>query len=88
MSVDDGLDALAGLRPGLMADASSTTGTRILQDSFTSVQQAIGTARRHAAAAVFLSTIVEDARRTCLVAELIERHGVRGLSASPPVAVC
>lgn len=85
--VDEGLDALAGLRPGLVAEASSRTGTRVLEDSFTSVQQAIGTARRHAAAAKFLSDVVEDARQTGLVAELIARHAVRGLSASPPIVV-
>lgn len=83
--VDGGLDAFAGLRPGLVADASSKPGTRVLDGCFTSVQQAIGTVHQNAAAAMFLSELVDEARRTGLVTELIERHGVRGLTASPPI---
>lgn len=78
--VADGLDALAGLRPRLLSDVDRLPGARILGGRFTAVQQAVGTARANRAGAAFLSAFVEDAKRSGLIAELIGRHGVRGLS--------
>jgi len=81
--VDERLDALAGLRPRLLADAAALPGSRILDGQFTAVQQAIGTARANAAGAAFLRDFVEEAKATGLVAGLIAHHGVRGLSVAP-----
>jgi polar amino acid transport system substrate-binding protein len=83
--VDEKLDALAGLRPGLLENAAKLPGSRILEGQFTAVQQAIGTARRNTAGAQFLRDFVEEAKRSGLVARLIEKHGVTGrLSVAPP----
>jgi polar amino acid transport system substrate-binding protein len=82
--VDRRLDALAGLRPGLLANAEKLPGARLLDGHFTTVQQAIGTARANAAGAAFLRSFVEEAKATGLVARLIDRHRVRGLSVAPP----
>lgn len=79
----DKLEALAGLRPRLLQDAEKLPGARILDGRFTTVQQAIGTARRNAAAAAFLRDFVEEAKASGFVAELIARHRVRGLSVAP-----
>lgn len=81
--VRDRLDALAGLRPGLLAEADRLPGARILDGKFTSIQQAIGTAKKNAAGAAFLRDFVEEAKASGLVARLIERHKVRGLSVAP-----
>ena len=82
--VDEKLDALAGLRPALVADAGKLPGARILDGRFTAVQQAIGTRRGNEAGAAFLRAFVEDAKASGLVARLIERHGVLGrLSVAP-----
>jgi polar amino acid transport system substrate-binding protein len=80
---DDKLEVLAGLRPRLLADAEALPGSRILDGKFTAVQQAIGTARANEAAAAFLRDFVEEAKASGLVARLIERHKVRGLSVAP-----
>jgi polar amino acid transport system substrate-binding protein len=81
----DKLDALAGLRPGLLGDIAKFPGARILDGQFTAVQQAVGTARSNAASAAFLRDFVEEAKRSGLVARLIEKHGVVGrLSVAPP----
>ena len=80
---DDKLEALAGLRPRLLTDAEALPGSRILDGRFTSVQQAIGTARANEAGAAFLRGFVEEAKASGLVASLIERHKVRGLSVAP-----
>ena len=80
----DKLDALAGLRPGLLGDVQKLPGARILDGQFTAVQQAIGTPRRNAAGAAFLREFVEEAKCSGLVARLIEKHGVVGrLSVAP-----
>jgi polar amino acid transport system substrate-binding protein len=78
------LDALAGLRPRLIRDQAALPGSRLLDGSFMTVQQAIGTARANAKGAAFLRDFVEEAKRTGLVAALIARHGVEGLSVAPP----
>ena len=79
----DGLEVLAGLKPRLLTDAEALPGSRLLPGNFTTVQQAIGTARAHAAAAAWLADFVAEAKASGLVASLIARHGVRGLSVAP-----
>jgi polar amino acid transport system substrate-binding protein len=82
---NDKLDALAGLRPGLLGDIAKFPGARILDGQFTAVQQAVGTGRSHSAGAAFLRDFVEEAKRSGLVARLIEKHGVVGrLSVASP----
>jgi polar amino acid transport system substrate-binding protein len=81
--VEEGLEVLAGLRPRLLADAEKLPGSCILDGKFTAVQQAIGTARANEAGAAFLREFVEEAKASGLVASLIERHKVRGLSVAP-----
>jgi polar amino acid transport system substrate-binding protein len=81
--VADKLDALAGLKPRLLSDIGKLPGARILEGQFTAVQQAVGTARANQEGAAFLSRAVEDAKQSGLVARLIERHKVRGLSVAP-----
>lgn len=81
--VDEGCDALAGLRPRLLADRDTLLGSRVLDGQFMTVQQAIGTARANVAAGEFLRGFVEEAKRSGLVADLIRRHDVRGLSVAP-----
>ncbi|MEO8716496.1 MAG: ABC transporter substrate-binding protein [Acetobacteraceae bacterium] len=78
------LDALAGLRPRLLSDVQKLPGARILDGQFTAVQQAVGTARQNAEGARFLRDFVEEAKASGLVARLIERHKVQGLSVAAP----
>ena len=82
--VRDKLDALAGLRPGLLSDVEKLPGARVLDGKFMAVQQAVGTARKNTAGAAFLRDFVEQAKASGLVGRLIERHKVRGLSVAPP----
>ena len=81
------LGALAGLRPRLLSDLGKLPGSRILDGRFMSVQQAIGTSRKNPAGAAFLRGFVEEAKASGLVARLIERHKVRGLSVAPPAVM-
>ena len=81
------LSALAGLRPRLLSDLGKLPGSRILDGRFMSVQQAIGTSRKNPAGAAFLRDFVEEAKASGLVARLIERCKVRGLSVAPPAVM-
>jgi polar amino acid transport system substrate-binding protein len=82
--VSQRLDALAGLRPRLLQDVAKLPGARILDGRFTAVQQAIGTPRARQAAAAYLRGFAEEIKRSGFVAELIARHGVRGVSVAAP----
>lgn len=77
--VDEKLDALAGLRPRLVSDMARAWGSRILEGRFMAVQQAIGTPIARQASAQWLQSFVDEAR-SGLVAELIARHRVQGVS--------
>jgi len=82
---DQKMEALAGLRPGLLGDLEKMPGARILDGQFTAVQQAIGTAKTNTAGAAFLKAYVEHAKKSGIVASLLEKHGTVGrLSVAPP----
>ena len=82
--VDEKLDALAGLKPGLIADAQKLPGSRLLEGHFTAVQQSIGVPKKREAAARYVREFVEDAKRSGLVAQLVEKHAVKGVNVAPP----
>ncbi len=83
--VDQKCDALAGLLPRLITDVERLPGARILEGRFTAVQQAMGTPRgRDQVGFDYLKTFVEAAKADGLVAGLIEKHKVQGLSVAPP----
>lgn len=81
---DRKLDALAGLKPGLVAEAQKLPGARVLEGQFTAVQQSIGVPKPRAPAAKRLREFIEDAKRSGLVAQLVEKHGVKGVNVAPP----
>jgi len=77
------LDALAGLKPGLLAEAQKQPGSKVLDGHFTAVQQSIGVPKKSASAAKYLRAFVEDTKRSGLVAQLVEKHGVKGVVVAP-----
>ena len=78
--LDDKLEVLAGLKPRLLEDREKLPGSRILEGRFTAVQQAIGTPKGRPAGAEYLRQFAEDVKASGLVAELIARHKIQGLS--------
>ncbi len=77
------LEALAGLRPGLIGNAGKLPGSRVLEGQVTAVQQAIGTPKSRGAAAKYLREFAEDVKASGFVAGAIEKHGVRGVTVAP-----
>jgi len=62
-----------------VADQARQPGSRVLEGKFTAVQQAIGVPIGRSAAAAYLREFVRDIQAG-LVAQLIAKHGVRGVS--------
>ena len=78
--VDEGLDALAGLRPRLLEDAKRIPGATVVEGQFRAVQQAIGVPKGRAPeAGAYVDEFVTFARESGLVASLIEHFAVVGL---------
>ena len=76
--IEQKMDALAGLRAGLVNDVEKLPGSRMLEGKFTSVQQAIGTPKGREVTAQFLSEFVADAKESGLIAQFIDRFNVTG----------
>jgi len=74
----DSHDALAGLRPRLLDDAKKLSGSSLMTESFTAVQQSIGCQPGHRQAAQFIQSFVRESIESGFVASLIEKHGVVG----------
>jgi polar amino acid transport system substrate-binding protein len=83
MYLQGGVDALAGLRPGLIGDAPKAPGHTIMDGKFMAVQQAIGCGKTLMAGQAFLHAFVEEAKASGLVASFIAEHEVMGLSVAP-----
>jgi len=82
--VAERLEALAGLKARLVADAEKLPGSRVLEGRFTAVQQAIGApAGRGDAGSAWLREFAAHAKTAGLVAQAIARHGVRGVAVAP-----
>jgi polar amino acid transport system substrate-binding protein len=82
--VEDRIDVLAGLRPGLLKDIAKMPGATILDGKFSAVQQAVGCNKPATAGAQYIAAFVEQAKKSGLIASLIEKHKVNGLSVAPP----
>ena len=82
--VEDKIDVLAGLRPGLLKDIAKMPGATILEGKFSAVQQAVGCNKPATAGAAYIAAFVEQAKKSGLIASLIEKHKVNGLSVAPP----
>jgi polar amino acid transport system substrate-binding protein len=77
------LDALAGLRPFLIGVAAKHPGTRLLDGSFMTVQQAIGVSKRSATSVAKIHEFVRDIKQSGYVARTIEKNGVKGAAVAP-----
>jgi polar amino acid transport system substrate-binding protein len=76
-----GLDAAAGVRQPLLAVAQAQSGLRVIDGSFTQIQQAMGLPRRPAPAGAagwrYLWQFVEDCKASGLVAAALLASGQR-----------
>ena len=81
--VSDKLDAYAGLKPTLIEESAKLPGSRVLEGRYTVILYSVGVVRGRAAGARYLRDFIEDAKASGLLARLIEKNGVPGLSPAP-----
>lgn len=66
--VEQGLDAVAGVRQPLETYAAAHPGYRVLEDSFTEIRQAMAVPKGRTAAAVFVQAFLDEQLRNGFVA--------------------
>ena len=77
------VDAVAGLRFALLQSAARVPGSRVLPETFTRAQQAIGVPIAHRAALAYVTSFVADVKRSGVVADAIAQTGLAGASVAP-----
>jgi len=78
-----GLDAVAGVKPVLEADARRVGGLRLLPRRFMAINQAMGTPRSRESGARYLRAFIDDLKATGFVAQAFARNRIDGASLAP-----
>jgi polar amino acid transport system substrate-binding protein len=78
--ISEKLEALAGLKTGLVSVSKDIPGSRLLEGQFTGIQQAVAAKKSHLESLEFLNACVAEFIRSGLVADLIAHYQVQGLS--------
>ncbi len=81
------VQAVAGVRQPLVANAEKLPGSRVLDGRFMAIQQALGIPKGRDAGAKYLREFIEDVKASGLVAQAIEKAGIRGVSVAPRAPV-
>jgi len=80
-----GLDAAAGNRSELQAEATRLGGLRLLPETFMFLEFAMGVpADRSPAALAYVSSFIEELKANGFIAAALERHQLRAAAVSPP----
>jgi polar amino acid transport system substrate-binding protein len=74
------VDVLAGVRQHLVGHATKLPGSRVLDERFMAIQQALGIPKGHAEGLQYLREYIDDVKASGFVAEAIEKAGVRGVT--------
>jgi polar amino acid transport system substrate-binding protein len=81
--MNEGLDAAAGVRQVLVQFAKLHSGLRVMDGSFMAIKQAMGTPRPREAGAGFLSSFIEEQKRSGFVAAALQRSGQNDATVAP-----
>lgn len=77
------VDVLAGVRQHLVANAVKLPGSRVFDDRFMAIGQALGIPKGRGDGAKYLREFIEEVKASGFVARAIEKAGVRGVSIPP-----
>ncbi len=77
------LDAVAGVKPQLEADAKRVGGLRLLPQRFMAINQAMGTPRGREAGARYLHEFIDEMKTSGFIAQAFARHRITGASIAP-----
>ena len=81
------VDVLAGVRQTLVAHAPKLPGSRVFDDRFMAIGQAMGIVKGRGEAVKYLRAFVEDVKASGFIARALEKAGVKGVSIAPPAPV-
>src|SRR6185436_2902488 len=74
------VDVLAGVRQTLVAHSAKLPGSRVFEDRFMAIGQALGIVKGRGDGAEYLREFIEDVKVSGFVACAIEKSGVRGVT--------
>ena len=77
-------DVVAGVRQLLLMDQAKLAGSRVLEDRFMTIEQAMGLPRGRAAGLQYAREFIEEMKASGFVARALEKSGVRGVPVAPP----
>jgi polar amino acid transport system substrate-binding protein len=81
--VAQNLEAAAGVKQQLQADARRVGGVRLLPGRFMVIEQAMGVPKGRLAAQAWLSGFIEEMKASGFVADALKRHGIEGAAVAP-----
>ena len=81
------VDVLAGVRQTLVAHSAKLPGSRVFEDRFMAIGQALGIVKGRGEAVKYLREFIEDVKASGFVARALEKSGVRGVSIPVTVIV-
>ena len=81
------VDVLAGVRQTLVAHSAKLPGSRVFEDRFMAIGQALGIVKGRGEGAEYLREFIEDVKVSGFVERAIEKSGVRGVSIPARVIV-
>lgn len=82
--IDAKVDVVAGVRQALIANAAKLPGSRVFDERFMAIEQAMGMPHGRPTGLQFLREFIEEAKASGFVAQALERAGIRGVAVAPP----
>jgi polar amino acid transport system substrate-binding protein len=77
-------DVIAGVRQLLLMDQAKLPGSRVLEDRFMVIEQAMGLPKGRDAGLAYAKAFIEEMKASGFVAQALEKSGVRGVPVAPP----
>jgi polar amino acid transport system substrate-binding protein len=81
------VDVLAGVRQTLVAHSAKLAGSRVFDDRFMAIGQALGIVKGRGEGAEYLREFIEDVKASGFVARALEKAGVKGVSIAPSASL-
>jgi polar amino acid transport system substrate-binding protein len=81
--IEGRVDVVAGVRQALMANAAKLPGSRVFDERFMAIGQAMGMPHGRESALRVLREFIEEVKASGFVAQALERAGVRGVAVAP-----
>jgi polar amino acid transport system substrate-binding protein len=87
MLVEGRVESYAGLRQTLVKNAEKFPGSRVLDGRLMVIEQALGISKGRDTGAKYLCEFIEDVKASGLLAQAIEKAGIRGVSVAPSAPI-